>query len=135
MSAPVTVHADNLIAPSDGKIHVFSASLTAGVVTLTDTDELGKSAFNEGPYLTLRVDEGSLYFFVSSSATPSTAPAAGVAGAAWRMDDGEEKHYRLQRDGGGLKTKLHYAASAAGTIVRAYISSALTSNDDGNPTQ
>lgn len=133
MSGPVTVHADNIIAPADGKIHVFSVSITASVVTLTDAAVLTKNAFRDGPYLTLRVDEGSLYFFFSSSATPSAAPAAGVAGVAWRMDDGEEKHYRLTRDSAGFKTKLHCAASAAGTIVRAYISSALSSSDNPTP--
>ncbi len=132
--------AANIIAPAVSKIAAFTATTTDLVATLSETTTtmLGE-VVTRGDYITIAPEGGDLYCYFSSTgdATPAGTVASGVgvdSTRAWKIPNGEERHFRIQSDTNGLKTKLFHLASAAATVVRVYVSSAITTRDDGNPT-
>lgn len=137
MSSHIELHAANIIGPAKNKIAVFSCTTTDLVDTLTQS--LGADAFATGPFVTLMADGGDIYFYFSSQgdATPAGTVSSGVAEdgtQAYLLKNGEERSYRIQQDANGYKSKIYHLGTAA-CQLRVFISSALTSNDDGNPTQ
>ena len=142
MSNPFTLHADNVIAPGQGKVAVFTSTTTTLITTLTDSAQLGSTWLNNGAgmYLTLHPEGGDVYCFFASSGSASATGLvneAAVSGdtRAWRLKEDGYYNFTLQQDSGGKKTKLYHLASAAATKLRVYVSSAISTYDNLNPTQ